>query len=699
MKKIFLSLWVLSGIFLFLGNVYANELININIANIEELDTLPGIGIAKAQAIVDYRELNGSFATIEDIMNVSGIGQVTYDNMKDLITVDTVVTEEVTVIQSEPSPVPVTNYVATEFSESELLGYEVHEVVINEFLSDAFDEQVEFVELYNNSQYVIDLTGWWIEEGSGKKSILGGSVMAQDFFVLEHPKGSLNNTGDIIKLFDPTGGLIDQVVYGSWDDGNINNNAPKADDPFAVARVYDGQDTDMDSIDFVITMEITKGIENIIYIESDEEEYTLSTSTKIYNSVITNTTTIKNNLENIGNKNSQRNIEDVNIIITEILPNPAGSDSTEMIELYNPTNEDFDLTGLRLDDEEGGSRPYKIPDNTFIKAGEYMVFGKWDTKIALNNTIDSARLLWLDDTVVDEIDYVSVVEGASFSRDEDDEWQWTTQITPGVKNTFSKPLVKIVSNTSGYKLIVNVSLSEIRTLEVGTQIKTKGIVSVMPNIFGTQYFYITDNIAGVQVYMYSKDFPEFEVCDEVEIVGEISMAYGETRVKIKAKKDIVVLDKAELVEQKIEINEITENYIGSYLQISGEITEKKSTYIYLDDGSEEIKVYFKKNANIDKSLFDVGDNMIIKGILGNSTSGVQLMPRFDMDIELIDVATSTDNLLNSQEIKKNNTEKYLTAIIIGLVLTLIGISLKSRAFFIKRFLKRFLVSIISFVKR
>ncbi|OGH58732.1 MAG: hypothetical protein A2725_03485 [Candidatus Magasanikbacteria bacterium RIFCSPHIGHO2_01_FULL_33_34] len=699
MKKIFLSLWVLSGIFLFLGNVYANELININIANIEELDTLPGIGIAKAQAIVDYRELNGSFATIEDIMNVSGIGQVTYDNMKDLITVDTVVTEEVTVIQSEPSPVPVTNYVATEFSESELLGYEVHEVVINEFLSDAFDEQVEFVELYNNSQYVIDLTGWWIEEGSGKKSILGGSVMAQDFFVLEHPKGSLNNTGDIIKLFDPTGGLIDQVVYGSWDDGNINNNAPKADDPFAVARVYDGQDTDMDSIDFVITMEITKGIENIIYIESDEEEYTLSTSTKIYNSVITNTTTIKNNLENIGNKNSQRNIEDVNIIITEILPNPAGSDSTEMIELYNPTNEDFDLTGLRLDDEEGGSRPYKIPDNTFIKAGEYMVFGKWDTKIALNNTIDSARLLWLDDTVVDEIDYVSVVEGASFSRDEDDEWQWTTQITPGVKNTFSKPLVKIVSNTSGYKLIVNVSLSEIRTLEVGTQIKTKGIVSVMPNIFGTQYFYITDNIAGVQVYMYSKDFPEFEVGDEVEIVGEISMAYGETRVKIKAKKDIVVLDKAELVEQKIEINEITENYIGSYLQISGEITEKKSTYIYLDDGSEEIKVYFKKNANIDKSLFDVGDNMIIKGILGNSTSGVQLMPRFDMDIELIDVATSTDNLLNSQEIKKNNTEKYLTAIIIGLVLTLIGISLKSRAFFIKRFLKRFLVSIISFVKR
>src|SRR3989338_6292296 len=411
-------------------------------------------------------------------MNVSGIGQVTFDNMKELITVG-VVAEAPPVAPPPPPPEPVIISEIVEV-EKEVLGYETGLVVINEFLSDAFDEQAEFVELYNNLGESIDLTDWWVEEGSSKKSILGGTILANSFFILEKPKGSLNNTGDIIKLFDPTGGLIDQVVYGSWDDGNINNNAPKADDPFAVARVYDGQDTDMDSIDFVITMEITKGIENIIY--------------------------------------------------TEILPNPAGSDSTEMIELYNPTNEDFDLTGLRLDNEEGGSRPYKIPDNTFIKAGEYMVFGKWDTKIALNNTIDSARLLWLDDTVVDEIDYVSVVEGASFSRDEDDEWQWTTQITPGVKNTFSKPLVKIVSNTSGYKLIVNVSLSEIRTLEVGTQIKTKGIVSVMPNIFGTQYFYITDNIAGVQVYMYSKDFPEFEVGDEVEIVGEISMSYLETRV-------------------------------------------------------------------------------------------------------------------------------------------------------------------------
>lgn len=63
------------------------ELININIAPLEELDTLPGIGPTTAQKIVDYREQNGPFISAEDIINVSGIGPGTYERIKDLITV------------------------------------------------------------------------------------------------------------------------------------------------------------------------------------------------------------------------------------------------------------------------------------------------------------------------------------------------------------------------------------------------------------------------------------------------------------------------------------------------------------------------------------------------------------------------------------------------------------------------------------
>ncbi|MEW6402921.1 MAG: ComEA family DNA-binding protein [Chloroflexota bacterium] len=63
------------------------DLVNINTATAEELDGLPGIGPTTAQKIIEYREVNGPFLQIEDIMNVSGIGPSTFENIKDLITV------------------------------------------------------------------------------------------------------------------------------------------------------------------------------------------------------------------------------------------------------------------------------------------------------------------------------------------------------------------------------------------------------------------------------------------------------------------------------------------------------------------------------------------------------------------------------------------------------------------------------------
>lgn len=61
--------------------------ININTADKEMLMTLPGIGEAKADAIIKYREENGTFSSIEDIMNISGIKQGAFDKIKDLITI------------------------------------------------------------------------------------------------------------------------------------------------------------------------------------------------------------------------------------------------------------------------------------------------------------------------------------------------------------------------------------------------------------------------------------------------------------------------------------------------------------------------------------------------------------------------------------------------------------------------------------
>ncbi len=63
-------------------------LVNINTASAIELDAaLPGIGPVLAGRIVAYREANGPFAAVDGLMDVEGIGPVTYDRIRDLVTV------------------------------------------------------------------------------------------------------------------------------------------------------------------------------------------------------------------------------------------------------------------------------------------------------------------------------------------------------------------------------------------------------------------------------------------------------------------------------------------------------------------------------------------------------------------------------------------------------------------------------------
>lgn len=67
--------------------VSKNGILNLNTATAEQLMNLPGIGEAKATAIISYRAKIGQFTDIEEIMNVSGIGEAMFEKIKDKITV------------------------------------------------------------------------------------------------------------------------------------------------------------------------------------------------------------------------------------------------------------------------------------------------------------------------------------------------------------------------------------------------------------------------------------------------------------------------------------------------------------------------------------------------------------------------------------------------------------------------------------
>ncbi len=66
--------------------IESNGLININLADINELKKITGIGDVKAQSIIEYREKNGGFKSVDEIKNVDGIGEKTFEKIKEKIT-------------------------------------------------------------------------------------------------------------------------------------------------------------------------------------------------------------------------------------------------------------------------------------------------------------------------------------------------------------------------------------------------------------------------------------------------------------------------------------------------------------------------------------------------------------------------------------------------------------------------------------
>ena len=88
MLKYFHKVVFVSFLTTFLAITHAAQLIDINSADAVSIaENLNGIGASKAQAIVDYRAKNGPFASVDDLVNVKGIGMKTIDRNRDYLTI------------------------------------------------------------------------------------------------------------------------------------------------------------------------------------------------------------------------------------------------------------------------------------------------------------------------------------------------------------------------------------------------------------------------------------------------------------------------------------------------------------------------------------------------------------------------------------------------------------------------------------
>lgn len=641
--------------------------------------------------------------------------------------------------------------------------YSPSDVVINEIVPDPSDEDVEWIELYNNSGQKIDLNYWTIEDNTKKpKELSNLSIETDSYLVLNKEKEfkfSLNNEGDVIILKDFNGKIIDQLSYGSFDDGEISDNALKTSDPYSLARISDGYDTDNDLNDFKSTTP-TKGIANIIAINRENKK-----------------------------QDKETHLEE--IIINEFLPNPTGEDSeNEFIELKNLGSKEVNLSGWQISDSSKTVYTINSKDfsTTTVAGGGYFVVYRRQSKIALNNSgAENVSLLSYSGVLIDSVEYNSLAaENQSFSRDENGKWQWSMEPTPFQKNivsqanhtpeaiieapakaeigeeiifdgsdsydldgdklsylwmfengatddrvntkyTFQKAGIYSVilkvrdekgdENTtktiinisdvqnidhnnaeqkteisafeqkninsspkeklnSGKAKVVEIDLKKVKNLQIGSLVKTKGVVSVEPGILGSQFFYLAGS--GIQVYCHKKDFLNIKIGDFIEVDGEISESSNEKRIKIKSKENLKILKRGQSVSpEKVKIKEIGEELRSSLIKVEGHLIEKTGDNLYIDDGSGEIEVYIKESTGIKISdEMKEGDYMEITGILRKTKNGYQILPRRQEDITIIKRVDSLKYLaggvVDISKIKNQNPMKYLFIIIA--VLAIISIN-------------------------
>jgi len=318
--------------------------------------------------------------------------------------------------------------------------HSLSDIVINEFVSDPWTGEIEWIELFNNTANPIDLTDWTIEDNTEKpKSLEGLTLDPNSWLVLNQGQDFsffLNNTGDIIKLkYDDT--IIDQITYGDFDDGNINDNASKPSKGQSSARNIDGQDTDNDKNDFSITTTLTKGTGNII--------------TAVYYS------------GGGGGGSSSVQYETYqlsDIIINEIMYNPSDADSGhEWIEIYNTTDGNVDLANWKFYEAETNHSLNLQQGDLVLSSDNYAIIADdanqfmtdyanftgtlFDSFFSLKNTSEIIAIRDGTGNLIDELTYSSEGggdgNGKTIGKQADGAWGESLMEggTPGSVNIFN----------------------------------------------------------------------------------------------------------------------------------------------------------------------------------------------------------------------------------------------------------------------
>ncbi|MDD5749440.1 MAG: lamin tail domain-containing protein [Patescibacteria group bacterium] len=319
------------------------------------------------------------------------------------------------------------------------------------------DSGQEWVEVYNAGQEEIIVTSSWRFFDSAKhilNLVQGTSTIASgEFFILAD-----NTTNFLVAYPDYSGTLFDTVIslpntsstiYLSFDSGatypieaSYNSAWGGSGNGYSLEKVILSQDSSQSNWQESSILGGTPGWPNSEPSNDPPDEEDPPED--------------DNPSDDLPDQNIQASW--AQIIISEFLPNPVGSDDYEWIELYNRGPLAVDLIGFGLSDDT--TRVFILApsnvENIILEPYQFIVFYRQTTKIALNNSGgDSVQLYDPLGNILEIVEYrESAPEGKSYGR-ENNQFFWTKILTPGQANQISRnqnPIAQIA--VSGEKFVV-----------------------------------------------------------------------------------------------------------------------------------------------------------------------------------------------------------------------------------------------------
>ena len=320
-------------------------------------------------------------------------------------------------------------------------------VVINEiaWMGNQASYNDEWIELYNNTNSPIDIADWALKTiDETPKISLKGVISANGFYLLERTDdnsapnitadqiytGALGNNGERLELYDSSDNLIDTIdCSAGWFAGdNLTKQTMERKNPQSPGNEPNNWDNSQ-------SPEGTPRNENSAAKLDSQSSSALLPETSPAESDRTKIEKTEPKFMSYPSK----------IIISEILPSPAGPDAeNEWIELQNQNGFEVNLSNWKIEDVAGGTHVYNFPEGTTISIQGFLVIWRPQTKITLNNSGDSLNIIQPDGNAIDKVSYGKAPQGQSYNQTELG-WAWSNALTPGSPNIISK---KATENSS-----------------------------------------------------------------------------------------------------------------------------------------------------------------------------------------------------------------------------------------------------------